>query len=148
MSKTLLFMPFFFLEQEKSSVERIEGDLARARAAIRKAIGSKNYTCYYKEEDSFIPRGSVYRNAYAFHQLSFQRKHSVLYTKRTIIYYYCFCFLFGYSVKKKFLFFQVNSLFFGKFNLLFGHESKDMLQLVNTWVNTLLIISKMFGYFN
>ena len=55
--------------QNKSSAERIEEELAKARAAIRKAIITKNYTSDGKE--IYIPRGSVYRNPYAFHQLSF-----------------------------------------------------------------------------
>ncbi|GMN26028.1 hypothetical protein TIFTF001_001156 [Ficus carica] len=50
----------------KSSVQRIEESLARARAAIRKAIITKNYTS--DSEEIYIPRGSVYRNPYAFHQ--------------------------------------------------------------------------------
>ena len=51
-----------------SPLERIEGGLARARAAIREAVRSSNYTSQKKE--NFIPRGAVYRNPYAFHQLS------------------------------------------------------------------------------
>ncbi|XP_022135540.1 probable glycosyltransferase At5g20260 [Momordica charantia] len=47
-------------------VEKIEEDLARARAAIREAIVKRNYTS--ERAESFIPRGRVYRNAYAFHQ--------------------------------------------------------------------------------
>ncbi|XP_034700461.1 probable glycosyltransferase At5g20260 isoform X1 [Vitis riparia] len=50
----------------KSSLARIEEDLARARAAIRKAVRSKNYSSDKKE--AFIPRGCIYRNPYAFHQ--------------------------------------------------------------------------------
>ncbi|KAF8400601.1 hypothetical protein HHK36_013900 [Tetracentron sinense] len=49
------------------SLKRIEEGLARARAAIRKAVRSRNYTSY--KEETFIPRGSIYRNPYAFHQL-------------------------------------------------------------------------------
>ncbi|OIT02334.1 PREDICTED: probable glycosyltransferase At3g42180 [Nicotiana attenuata] len=55
------------IHTKKSSVEKIEEDLARARAAIRRAIRSKNYTSY-KEDQRFIPSGSIYRNSYAFHQ--------------------------------------------------------------------------------
>ncbi|KAL6330830.1 hypothetical protein AAG906_009258 [Vitis piasezkii] len=49
-----------------NSLARIEEDLARARAAIRKAVRSKNYSSDKKE--AFIPRGCIYRNPYAFHQ--------------------------------------------------------------------------------
>ncbi|KAL3745269.1 hypothetical protein ACJRO7_014389 [Eucalyptus globulus] len=52
--------------KKKSSLERIEDDLAQARAAIRKAIRSQSYTS--DEEETFIPRGNVYRIHYAFHQ--------------------------------------------------------------------------------
>ncbi|KAF9601402.1 hypothetical protein IFM89_019675 [Coptis chinensis] len=54
------------LINEKSSLEKIEEGLARARNAIREAVHTRNYTSQ-KEED-FIPRGSMYRNSYAFHQ--------------------------------------------------------------------------------
>ncbi|KAF5196700.1 Exostosin-like [Thalictrum thalictroides] len=54
------------LIREKSSLERIEDGLARARTAIREAVRTRNYTSH-KDED-FVPRGSVYRNPYAFHQ--------------------------------------------------------------------------------
>ncbi|XP_011020204.1 PREDICTED: probable glycosyltransferase At5g20260 [Populus euphratica] len=53
--------------KKKSSIERIEADLVNARVAIQEAIRRKNYTLTEKE-DTFIPRGSMYRNAYAFHQ--------------------------------------------------------------------------------
>ncbi|KAF8013903.1 hypothetical protein BT93_I1689 [Corymbia citriodora subsp. variegata] len=52
--------------KKRSSLERIEVDLAQARAAIRKAIRSRNYAS--DKEEAFIPRGNVYRNHYAFHQ--------------------------------------------------------------------------------
>ena len=55
-------------EQKKSSEYKIEEDLARARAAIHKAIQSKNYVS--ETEETFVPKGSIYRNSYAFHQLS------------------------------------------------------------------------------
>ncbi|XP_057467422.1 probable glycosyltransferase At5g11130 isoform X1 [Actinidia eriantha] len=44
----------------------LETSLARARAAIQKAVRTRNYMSY--KEESFIPRGSIYRNPYAFHQ--------------------------------------------------------------------------------
>ncbi|KAJ8768011.1 hypothetical protein K2173_020951 [Erythroxylum novogranatense] len=50
----------------KSSSEEIEDGLARARAAIREAVVSKNYSSYKKE--TYIPRGAAYRNPVAFHQ--------------------------------------------------------------------------------
>lgn len=62
------FSLFIYFEQNKSNTERIEEDLARARAAIRKAIVTKNFTS--DRNEIYIPRGSVYRNPYAFHQLS------------------------------------------------------------------------------
>ncbi|KAG2718850.1 hypothetical protein I3760_03G240000 [Carya illinoinensis] len=52
--------------KKERSLKRVEGELAKARAAIREAIQSRNYTSEKKE--TFIPRGSIYRNPYAFHQ--------------------------------------------------------------------------------
>ncbi|XP_062084194.1 probable glycosyltransferase At5g20260 isoform X2 [Humulus lupulus] len=49
-----------------SSVDRIEDELARARAAIRKAILTKN--CTSDKHEIYIPTGDIYRNSYAFHQ--------------------------------------------------------------------------------
>ncbi|MCL7030549.1 hypothetical protein MKW94_020589 [Papaver nudicaule] len=54
------------MQEKRTSLERIEDDLARARAAIRKAVRARNYTSN-KVED-FIPSGPTYRNPYAFHQ--------------------------------------------------------------------------------
>ncbi|KAM0969314.1 hypothetical protein COP2_017970 [Malus domestica] len=54
------------LTKNKTSLERIEEDLAKARAAIREAIQSRNYTS--EREETFVPRGSIYKNSYAFHQ--------------------------------------------------------------------------------
>ncbi|TYH12412.1 hypothetical protein ES288_A06G065500v1 [Gossypium darwinii] len=52
--------------KRKSSLEKVEEGLAKARAAIREAIIVRNYTSYKKE--TFVPRGIIYRNPYAFHQ--------------------------------------------------------------------------------
>ncbi|KAL4319772.1 hypothetical protein GQ457_18G003710 [Hibiscus cannabinus] len=54
--------------KKKSNPERIEEDLARARASILKAVRFRNSTS--ETEDIFVPKGSIYRNAYAFYQLS------------------------------------------------------------------------------
>lgn len=53
------------VEQKKRNSDGIEQDLAKARAAIREAIVLKSFK---SEKESFVPRGSVYKNAYAFHQ--------------------------------------------------------------------------------
>ncbi|XP_051113954.1 probable glycosyltransferase At5g20260 [Andrographis paniculata] len=47
-------------------LERLEIGLARARADILAAGRKRRYVSY--ENDTFIPRGSIYRNPYAFHQ--------------------------------------------------------------------------------
>lgn len=52
--------------REKTSLDRIEYGLAKARAAILKAVRTRNYTS--DREEDFIPRGLIYRNQYAFHQ--------------------------------------------------------------------------------
>ncbi|RWR85627.1 putative glycosyltransferase isoform X1 [Cinnamomum micranthum f. kanehirae] len=54
------------LIKKRTSLERIEVGLARARASIQRAIVNQNYTSY--KEESYVPRGPIYRNAYAFHQ--------------------------------------------------------------------------------
>ncbi|CAK9153224.1 unnamed protein product, partial [Ilex paraguariensis] len=54
------------LSTKKNSLERIEEDLSRARAKIFKAIRMRSYKP--DKEGIFIPRGSIYRNSYAFHQ--------------------------------------------------------------------------------
>lgn len=51
---------------KKGSQRKIEEGLARARAAIRAAARSRNYTS--DKQEIFVPRGSVYRNPYTFHQ--------------------------------------------------------------------------------
>ncbi|RZC51904.1 hypothetical protein C5167_020333 [Papaver somniferum] len=53
-------------DKELTGLERIEDELARARAAIRKATRSRNFTS--NKVQDFIPSGSVFRNPYAFHQ--------------------------------------------------------------------------------
>lgn len=50
----------------KTGFERIEDGLARARDAILRAIRSRNSSSYKK--GSYVPRGVIYRNQYAFHQ--------------------------------------------------------------------------------
>ena len=56
------------LQLEKKYFKRMEESLAKARAAIWKAGRSRTYTPYMNE--SFFPRGAVYRNPSAFYQLS------------------------------------------------------------------------------
>ncbi|XP_075650764.1 putative glycosyltransferase At5g20260 [Castanea sativa] len=51
---------------KKNSLKIIEVGLAKARVAIREAIRTRRYMS--KKKETFIPRGSVYRNPYAFHQ--------------------------------------------------------------------------------
>ncbi|XP_031482468.1 probable glycosyltransferase At3g42180 isoform X2 [Nymphaea colorata] len=54
------------ITREKSRLEKMEEGLARSRASIRRAILFRNYTS--RKRQSYIPRGSVYHNPYAFHQ--------------------------------------------------------------------------------
>ncbi|CAO2841176.1 unnamed protein product [Amaranthus hypochondriacus] len=56
-------------DNNNGSLEKIENGLARARAAIRIAARRQSYKL--EGDEIFIPRGQVYRNPYAFHQLSF-----------------------------------------------------------------------------
>ncbi|KAJ6363262.1 hypothetical protein OIU78_003440 [Salix suchowensis] len=55
-------------KKNKTGFERIEEGLAAARVAIHRAIRSQNSSSY--EKGSYVPRGAMYRNQYAFHQLS------------------------------------------------------------------------------
>ncbi|KAG9448483.1 hypothetical protein H6P81_008448 [Aristolochia fimbriata] len=51
------------------SFDKIELGLAKARGAIRRAALYRNYTVDQdKAQISFVPRGAIYRNPYAFHQ--------------------------------------------------------------------------------
>lgn len=54
--------------QKRSNLERREEELRKARAAIRRAVKFKNYTS--NEKVIYIPTGQIYRNSFAFHQLS------------------------------------------------------------------------------
>jgi len=51
-----------------TGLEKIEEGLSQARALIQRAIRSKKYTTTMKQ--SFVPKGSIYLNPHAFHQLS------------------------------------------------------------------------------
>nr|VDC86997.1 unnamed protein product [Brassica oleracea] len=53
-------------QKKEKKRNRIEEGLAKSRAAIREAMRSKKYA--FEKEKTFVPRGTVYRNAYAFHQ--------------------------------------------------------------------------------
>ncbi|MED6205140.1 hypothetical protein PIB30_015262 [Stylosanthes scabra] len=55
-------------KRNKNSLVRIEQDLGEARAAILKAIRMQKLTSESQKEESFVPTGPIYRNAYAFHQ--------------------------------------------------------------------------------
>ncbi|KAG9448485.1 hypothetical protein H6P81_008450 [Aristolochia fimbriata] len=50
----------------QTNLDRIEAGLARARAAIRRAVLYRNYSG--DTDPSFRPSSSIYRNPYAFHQ--------------------------------------------------------------------------------
>ena len=82
-------------QKEKNSLVRIEQELGEARAAIRKAIERRNFTITSEIED-FVPKGCVYRNAFAFHQLSnYTYIHTLLVNLiKLLISYICFyCFI-------------------------------------------------------
>uniref|UniRef100_A0A0D9WTA8 Exostosin GT47 domain-containing protein n=1 Tax=Leersia perrieri TaxID=77586 RepID=A0A0D9WTA8_9ORYZ len=53
-------------ETVPSTVGRLEAGLAEARAAIRRASRTRN--CTPADGGGFVPKGAVYRDAYAFHQ--------------------------------------------------------------------------------
>ncbi|AES91613.2 putative xylogalacturonan beta-1,3-xylosyltransferase [Medicago truncatula] len=55
------------IKRGKNGLVRIEQELGEARAAIRRAIKRRNFTITSEIQD-FVPRGCVYRNAFAFHQ--------------------------------------------------------------------------------
>jgi len=55
--------------QKRTSFDVVEEGLAKARASIQEAILSRNHNSSGNQED-FTPKGSIYRNPYAFHQLS------------------------------------------------------------------------------
>ncbi|KAJ8768249.1 hypothetical protein K2173_021189 [Erythroxylum novogranatense] len=55
-------------EKKRSSSRRVEDGLARAKADVREAVRSKNYSSYKKQ--IYFPTGVIYRNPVAFHQLS------------------------------------------------------------------------------
>ena len=86
---THLLRKMFLYWQKKSNSERIEEDLVRARAVILKAVHLHNFTS--EKEEIFIPRGSIYRNAYAFYQLStFFRTHiDYVYDQLTFSFSFC-----------------------------------------------------------
>ncbi|KAI4335668.1 hypothetical protein L6164_014296 [Bauhinia variegata] len=54
--------------KKMTSLEKIEEDLAQARASVQRAIRSRNYTLPESKDQDFVPKGSIYRNPYAFHQ--------------------------------------------------------------------------------
>jgi len=55
--------------QRRSNLEKREEELRKARAAIRRAVRFKNCTSN-EEVITYIPTGQIYRNSFAFHQLS------------------------------------------------------------------------------
>jgi hypothetical protein len=63
----IFFIHFCCMQKIMTSLDRVEESLAEARASIRKAIMSRNYST---SGNRFVTKGSIYRNPYAFHQLS------------------------------------------------------------------------------
>ncbi|TKY54804.1 glycosyltransferase protein [Spatholobus suberectus] len=64
-----LYRSFEHSIKKRTSLDSVEEGLAQARASIREAILSRNHSNSGKQEN-FVPKGSIYRNPYAFHQLS------------------------------------------------------------------------------
>lgn len=58
--------PGIYEKRGPVTLKSVEEDLARSRAAISKAVLWNKYISHKKEV--YVPRGSLYRNAYAFHQ--------------------------------------------------------------------------------
>ncbi|KAK7292031.1 hypothetical protein RIF29_07660 [Crotalaria pallida] len=58
--------PTISIKKMTTSLDRVEQGLAEARASIREAIRLRNYTL--SKPLNFIPKGSLYRNPFAFHQ--------------------------------------------------------------------------------
>ncbi|KAK7330052.1 hypothetical protein VNO77_24237 [Canavalia gladiata] len=54
------------IKRKLTNLEKIEEGLAQARASIKEAILSRNYTSAKREV--FVPKGSIYWNPHAFHQ--------------------------------------------------------------------------------
>ncbi len=67
--RQVLIILLFIQLNAMSHSWRIEKGLARARWAIKEAARSRSNRSYIEEE--FVPRGSIYINPYAFHQLRF-----------------------------------------------------------------------------
>jgi len=55
------------VRRRDTKLERIEHGLSRARAAILEAIRNPSANSLTEDKD-YVPRGPVYRNAYAFHR--------------------------------------------------------------------------------
>lgn len=53
--------------QEGSKLNKVEANLAKARALIREAMRS-NVTVPPEDNTEYIPQGHIYRNAFAFHR--------------------------------------------------------------------------------
>jgi hypothetical protein len=85
------YINILYEQKKKNSRDRIEEELGRARAAIRKALRTQNYTS--DREEIYIPRGCMYKNPIAFHQLSFDNTS-----------FFFFFFFFGWSRKITFSF--------------------------------------------
>ncbi|KAI3790314.1 hypothetical protein L2E82_03265 [Cichorium intybus] len=60
-----------FMDWKNDTRLAIEGQLAKARSKIRKAIVEKSFASSQKN-GSFISAGTMYKNPFAFYQLSIQ----------------------------------------------------------------------------